>query len=532
MSLRNLIAGAALATGLLAMAADGLAQQAGRGGQAQAPAPTPTGKAAVVRVTGGQVQGLEFGDVSVYRGIPFAAAPTGNLRWRAPQTVKAWSGVKDASANGAACTANEDCLYLNVFKPRAARPGAKLPTMVWIHGGAFTGGSGGTYDGTQFAKKDIVLVSINYRLGRMGWFSHSALTKNAPAGEAVGNYGLQDQIAALKWVKANAAAFGGDPANVTIFGESAGAISVNYLMVSPDARGLFHKAISQSGFGRIEPRPLTASEQQGQAFFDNLNIRGDTPATVAAMRAVPFDQTRGGLGLGAAGVIRDGKTVNTSAVQAFTEGKQARVPYILGGNSNEASLFPTDDPAARLAALTQNRAAMLAAYDPQGRGDAARIVNLIVTDQQITEGDRVLARGHVRLGLPTYAYYFSYLPPAQRATSLGLAHGAEIGYVFGRTTGSPEDLAIGQSANAYWAAFAKYGTPGAAGGPEWPKYDLQREARLEFGVDGPMVREQFAKARLDWLEQNRQTVIASAAAGQGAGRGAAQAGRGGRGGTN
>jgi para-nitrobenzyl esterase len=461
------------------------------------------------------VQGSVYGDIASYRGIPFAAPPVGELRWRAPQPAKAWTGVRDASTYGPACNAAEDCLTVNVWKPASAKAGAKLPVMVWIYGGSFTSGSGSAYDSTSFAKRDIVAVTFNYRLGRAGWFAHPALTKNAPAGEGVGNYGLQDQIAALKWVKANAAAFGGDPNNVTIFGESAGGISVNLLMAQPAARGLFHKAISESGFGRLDPRPLKEAEGFGQTFFAGKGVTGDGADALKTMRALPFAEMMANQPLGSTGPIMDGKTVVISTADAFAQGKEAKVPYLLGGNSNEASLFPTANPAVRLAAITSQRAALDSAYDPDKKGDAARTVNALVTDQLITEPDRLLARLHAKNGQPTYVYYFSYLPPQQRATAMGLAHGAEIGFVFGRSTGNPEDYSTSQAAGAYWASFAKYGDPGAAGGPKWPKYDPATEARLEFGMDGVHVRNQFNKARLDWIEQNRSHVLSTASAGGG-----------------
>src|SRR5689334_19344404 len=206
----------------------------GAGRPPAAPAPVPTGKAAAVKVAGGEVAGLLFDDVAVYRGIPYAAPPVDNLRWRAPQPVVAWKGVREASEFGKSCTAPpagaEDCLYLNVYKPANAKAGAKLPVMFWIHGGGFTGGSGSQYDGSSFVKQGVVYVSINYRMGRAGWFAHPAITKNAPKGEAVDNFGLMDQIAALKWVQANIGAFGGDNKNVTVFGESAGGVSNMYLI--------------------------------------------------------------------------------------------------------------------------------------------------------------------------------------------------------------------------------------------------------------------------------------------------------------
>ena len=549
-SLFNAAAAAGLTLGAMALSAPGWSQQAAPGRGAAAPAPArapapppapPTGKAPIVRVSGGQVEGAFFTpakDIAVYRGIPFAAAPTGDLRWRSPQPVKSWSGVRDGSTYSATCTAAEDCLFLNVYKPADARPGAKLPVMVWIHGGSFTGGSGSIYDGTPFARRGVVYVSINYRLGKSGWFAHPAITKNAPRGEATGNFGLQDKIAALRWVQANIGAFGGDKSNVTAFGESAGAISINYLMTVAPSHGLFHKVIDESGFGRIAARPLAGAESQGKTFFDGKNIIGDSAQTLAAMRAVPWADLQGG----SAGVINDGVLVKENSDEAFEKGHEMKVPYLVGGNSNEYSLFANGSaPAAdRLARITNQRDAALAAYDPTGARNAERIIAAMVSDQNINEPDRALSRAHVRNGQTVYRYFFSYLPPTTRATALGVNHGGEITYVFARNAANmdPQDLATSQAAIAYWTAFAKYGTPGQAGGPDWPKYDLTNEPVMEFGNNGPAVHNGLYNARLDWMTvpANRTQVAASNTQPGGAGRGgaaapAAGAGRGGAGGA-
>jgi para-nitrobenzyl esterase len=470
---------------------------------------TPPKAAAVVAVTGGQVSGAIEDEIAVYRGIPFAAPPVGERRWRAPQPVEPWTGVRDATTFGGTCTASEDCLYVNVYKPADAGRGARLPVMVWIYGGGFTGGSSNLYEGTNFVRKGVVYVSLNYRLGRSGWFSHPALRKNAPGNESVSNYGLQDQIAALKWVQANIGAFGGDNRNVTIFGESAGGVSVNYLMTIPDAKGLFHKVISQSGFGRTDPAPAAESEQAGIQFFSKLGISGDSMDTLKAMRDVPFKQLAGGLALGAAGPILDGKLLKMGTAEAFTKGLEARVPYLLGSNSNEASLWPAENRPARLDAI-RSAVGSLGPYEAAGRGEPARTISLMVTDYYNLEPDRLLARTHTAHGQPVYRYFFSYVPPNARSGP-GLAHGGEIGYTFGRATANPEDAAISAAATAYWVAFAKASNPGSAGGLAWPKYDRATEAALEFGVDGVQVRTKFLTERLDWMEQHSELVSESAA---------------------
>jgi para-nitrobenzyl esterase len=471
----------------------------------------PEGEAPVVAVTGGKTAGGIYGDIAAYRGIPFAAPPVGDLRWRAPQPVKAWTDVRKGIEFGNGCGLGEDCLYLNVYKPANVKPGAKLPVMVWIYGGGFTAGSGDAYESQQFVKNGIIYVTLNYRLGRTGWYSSSAISKNAPKGETVGNYGLQDQIAALKWVQANIAKFGGDPKHVTAFGESAGGISINLLMAIPEAKGLFQQAISESGFARWQPRPLADSNAAGDAYFAEQGITGDGPDALAKMRALPFSAVGTPVVLGNAGPILDGKLVKQGIEEGFAKGLEAKIPYIVGGNSNEASLFPTQDPAARLAKLKASSPGLATAYDSVGAGNINRELSAAVTDFYITEPDRAVARLHAKHGAPTYRYFVSYVTPAQRAAAFGLGHGGELGYVFGRAnaTATAEDMATSQAIIAYWSAFVKYGNPGAAGGVAWPKYDATDPA-LEISVNGPQARTDWLKARLDWSEANHDLVLNSA----------------------
>ena len=380
--------------------------------------------------------------------------------------------------------------------------------MVWIHGGAFLFGSGSGYNGSQFAKQGLVVVTVNYRLGRAGWFAHPALTAENPKG-LLGNYGLMDQIAALQWVKDNIKEFGGDQKNVTIFGESAGAISVNYLMLAPQAKGLFNKALSESGFGRLAARPISSVEQSGVAFAETTGVQGTDAAAAKALRALTWTELAGSVApIGAAEQIlpmADGKMIMGSAADGFAKGMEAHVPYLLGGNSDEASLTRRGlNAAERFASIQQNREAFIAAYDPDGTGDADRIMARLITDTSISEPDRDLARLHAQHGNATYVYHFSYTPAAQRATLFGLPHGGEIIYVFNipRAAGFDEEgKAIASAANRYWAQFAKTGDPDSAGGPVWPKFGLADEYVMEFPSNGvPVVASHFHKARLDWAE--------------------------------
>ena len=478
--------------------------------------PPPALNGPVVKARQGRVQGYVANDVAVFKGLPFAAPPVGDLRWREPKAPAKWSTVRAANTFGATCAQAEDCLYLNIYEPAGAKAGAKLPVMVWIHGGAFIFGSGSAYDGTQFAKQGVIVVMVNYRLGRAGWFAHPALTQENARGP-LGNYGLMDQIAALKWVKDNIPAFGGDARNVTIFGESAGAISINYLMLAPQTRGLYQKAIAESGFGRLAALPLhtadgsRSAEQAGLAFAEKAGVQSSDAAAAKALRALSWeDLTRNVGAIGAADQtlpMADGKLITGTAAAGFARAAEARVPYLVGGNSDEASLTRRGANATeRLGAISDRREEFLAAYDPDKSGDADRIIARLVTDQSISEPDRALARLHSQHGLPTYVYHFSYVPVAQRATLFGLPHGGEIPYVFNSpragTAFDEEGKAISAAANRYWVAFAKAGDPGSAGGPQWPKFDSSDEALLEFGAGGvPVVQKHFHVTRLDWVEQ-------------------------------
>ena len=481
-----------------------------------------------VTITDGALKGVIAGDVVSFKGIPFAAPPVGPLRWKPPQPEAPWTGARDASTFGASCMQagpfgargpqNEDCLTVNVFAPVTHKAGGKLPVMVWIYGGGFVGGTSSYYPGTSFAHDGVVMVSLNYRLGRLGWFAHPGLTKEA-AGSGTGDFGLMDQIAALKWVKANISQFGGDPRNVTIFGESAGAMSVNYLLISPQSRGLFNRAISESGFGRTPGRPLAAAEKLGSDFAAANGIAGDDAAQVAALRALPADVLmKPSAGLDAPDAptpIVDGALVPETVEKAFAEGKQAPVPFILGANSYEASLFGKvrQHPETTLDPLGPRKDGAVKLF---GDGDPAAAASAIWTENAIVEPDRYLARKEVQMGNRAYVYYFSYVPAAIRATAPGVNHGGEIAYVFkmlspveikrGTYTipaATPDDQKISDAIHAYWVSFAKTGEPDSAGGPHWPVYKPDTDAVIDFSNDGVVVRDHFKQEQLDIIEATR-----------------------------
>lgn len=479
-----------------------------------------------VRIKQGALKGSVEGDVAIFKNIPFAAPPVSDLRWRAPRPPAEWSGVRDATSFGPVCmqpnqlpsAESEDCLSLNVWTP-AARSPTPLPVMVWIHGGGFDLGSGVRYNGTAFVHDGVVLVTINYRLGRLGFFAHPALAGNGPDG-TLADFGLLDQIAALKWVRANIRAFGGDSANVTVFGESAGAMSVNYLLASPQARGLFDRAISESGFARSAGTSLQVARSRATAFAKSLGVNGDGPAAAAALRALPADLVVKNppdvVAAGRIGPIIDGVVAKETVVQAFERGDQARVPAIFGGNSFEASLTPgvLKNPEVVLARLGARRDQAVALF---GDGDQAKAAANIITLSLVIEPDRFEALEDAKRGVPAWVYYFSYLPKGVRDEVPGAGHGWEIAYVFDRLTkvdihvppsqqyagialipaATPEDEAIASAMHAYWVAFAKTGAPGSAGGPAWPAVKPDSDAVLEFGVGGPVVHPDFKKTQLD-----------------------------------
>lgn len=501
------------------------------GGQALAADPTAI-------TAFGPVVGEASSGVAAFKGVPFAAPPVGPLRWRAPQPPKAWTAPREAKTYGADCMQNpfpgdaaplgvkpaEDCLYANVWTPEAAlKDKVKRPVMVWIYGGGFVNGgsSPAVYSGDRFARDGVVLVSFNYRVGRFGFFAHPALTAAGADGGMLGNYGLMDQIAALRWVRDNIAAFGGDPGNVTVFGESAGGMSVHALLTAPQAKGLFHKAIIQSGGGRprlLPTLPLTApagqrsAEASGLAFAAKAGVSGTDAAALEALRALPAETVVDGLNMATSntptwggGPMLDGKIMTREPLQAYKAGAWTKMPVMVGATSADGFFFGgTRDQV--FAPFGPRRAEAETLYDPKGDGDIKVYGWAAAGDRMFIEPARIVARLMSAQGAPVYQFRFSYVAESMRGQWWGAPHATEIPFVFDTVDArygaalTPADAAAAKAAHAYWIGFAKSGAPVAPGLPAWPRYEAASDQLLDFSAQGPKSQTDPLKARLDLVE--------------------------------
>lgn len=484
-------------------------------GKERGPVPGPAHQAGtdlVVRTSKGLVEGsLASERVRAFKGIPFAQAPIGGLRWRPPRPAQAWTGVRKAVKFGPAPIQDpemaalvgvsppfsEDCLYLNVWTP-AGRRHERLPVMVWIHGGAFVCGATdqALYDGTHLAGKDVVVVSIGYRVGAPGFLAHPELTREGRGRS--GNYGLLDQIAGLQWVQHNIAAFGGDPHQVTIFGESAGGISVSMLAASPKATGLFQRAISQSGgsFGpprftdkagaALTPTPLRVAEAQGEQ-----SLRAVGAADITAARALP-----------ATDLLKsdtqwwptfDGVVLPGDQYELYQAGRFNDTPVLVGTNSDEGALFadpritPEEFVAQIRAEFGDYSGKILAAYPHATQAEAFTSAKNIIRDGLFAWHTWAWARLQSTKGRgPAYVYYFDQRTPASPD---GASHGADLAYVFGnfdvphQPVPRPEDETLSAQMQDYWVNFARTGNPNGSGLPAWPRFTTRHQTVLQLATE-------------------------------------------------
>ncbi len=491
--------------------------------------PTSTARAqpqVVVDTAEGPVVGVAGDAATAWKGIPFAAPPVGELRWSPPAPAPHRSSPLDATAFGPACPQTttldipglpgppagnrgaEDCLQLNIWAPNAA--GAGLPVMFWIHGGGMIQGSGtdAPYDGANLAtSQNVVVVTTNYRLGALGFLAHEAFVGEQSDYPGAGNYGLLDAIAALRWVRANIAGFGGDPGRVTIFGESAGGVNVCALMAAPAAAGLFHRAIMESGnclprMPSLDPtsHPGPPALEQGNRFAEAIGC-ADATDVAACLRAQDVDKILatmpgeiGVLNPGAEvyGPIVDGTLLAETPGEAFAAGHEQGVPFILGANADEATIFT-----APFQNLTAAQYEALVRLTFPGYGDRALALYPAAAYQSPTlafadvAGDvgfvcpaRWAAGAHARHGAPAYLYHFSYVPGYAETLRLGAHHAIEIPFVFGNIAGlallSPEVRQLTAAMGASWSAFARSGNPGSHDGLAWPRYTPEADALMEF----------------------------------------------------
>lgn len=505
--------------------------------------PSPALSPGVVQVAGGLISGSEVDDVRVYLGIPFAAPPVGELRWRPPQAPEPWDGIRACDTYGPSCPqpgadgfsllpvgeTDEDCLYLNVWAPAAAvspggsddgQPGGsgKLPVMVWIHGGSFATGSGSQamYSGANLARLGAVVVTINYRLGPLGFLAHPELSAEDPSG-ASGNYGLLDQVAALEWVRDNIAGFGGDPENVTVFGESAGGMSVCNLMVSPGAEGLFARGIVQSGpfdsqaAGMDAVLPLAEAEETGRELSRKLGC-DEAPDELAALRDVPADRLVAATGqtmsLGPGGLgfvpVVDGVVLPDDPAALFAAGELHDVDLLVGANADEANLFLMGMPGQSTAQLTEFVREIYAPYDDEVLalfpdevyGSTRAALSKAVTVMGFVASARFAAASVAEAGGDAYLYHFTRRSPF--TLGLGAFHSVEIPYVFGNSmlmldVSGGVDGELSQAMMRYWVSFAQDGDPdgpvpaeGGADAPErpsWPVYDPSTDLSLFLDSD-------------------------------------------------
>lgn len=475
----------------------------------------------VVKAEGGDVSGIGNA-VKSFRGIPYAASPEGQLRWRPPQPAQPWSGVLDGSRFGPDCPQpaeypelrgsgmSEDCLRLNVWTPAKASTD-KLPVMVWIHGGGFRYGSGShpTYDGEALARRGVVVVTINYRLGLLGFLAHPGLAAESPT-HTSGNYGLMDQMAALRWVQRNIAAFGGDPAKVTVFGQSAGAHSISTLLLSPKAKGLFQQAIMQS-VGVMRPQASqTEAQEFGAKYGDIATLRKLSGKELVALQSAAPKSEAPMTVPAMISIVQDGDIVARPDYQAIGSGALPNIPILVGSNADEggkaAKSFVQPTVERYLSFVEQNfrgfESRARAEYGVESEGQIYKAIADMYSDTQFNFGTRELLRAYAKAGLPAYRYLFSRHWDDSKAAPV---HGDELQYAFDNLSASHRgkklpftstDSKVATAMADAWVSFAKTGAPGSPEHVAWSPFKLPQEAYLDF-ADSVRAESGFKSGRLD-----------------------------------
>jgi para-nitrobenzyl esterase len=491
----------------------------------------------VIQLDSGPISGKVEDGVRIFLGIPYAAPPVGELRWKPPQPIASWKQVRNSTVFGPSCPQphqqdagkfSEDCLYLNVWTT-AKKPDERLPVMVWIHGGAFNIGSGSQpeFDGRNLARKGVVVVNFNYRLGPLGFLVHPLLSKES-AQDTSGNYGLLDQIAALKWVQRNIAAFGGDPHRVTIFGESAGSKSVTLLMISPLAAGLFQRAIAESGGPMIGSEYLNPAydgnmakaSKRGQELASRLGC-GNTGDVLAALRAKSAQELVKAAGVKAGGFddeglyftpVFDGRVLPKDPVAAYSGGQQHDVPLIIGSNLNEGNYFIQDEKDLTMekyqsflkSKFADNWARAFELFPAREAKDVAPALDRILTVAGYAQPARFVAQSMEQKKSKAYLYQFTRRPGTAMARRLGVYHSVDLAYVFGNMNKSDgyddTDLRLSQNIMNYWVNFAKTGNPNGQGLADWPAYNSKSDLNLEFS-DTIHTNKHLFKKECDFLNR-------------------------------
>lgn len=490
--------------------------------------------APIVQIQSGRIAGLQQQGVDIFLGIPYAKPPVGDLRWQRPLTASAWRGIRQATSFGASCMQaplpgdaaplpdnySEDCLTLNIWRPSHFK--GPTPVMVWVHGGGFVNGGSASpvYDGAAFARAGVIFVSFNYRLGRLGFFAHPAMDGTM----FVGNFGLTDQIKALRWVQDNIIQFGGDPRNVTLFGESAGGYSINALLSSRFGRDLFQKAIIQSGNGRHSlagEQTWQQAKAVGVAFATAHGINGTDKAALQALRALPATEVTGDLNMWNMGQNRatysgpmiDGQVVEKEPQDAYQRGDFARVPLLVGANSADLGFVMTQ-PNNRAAVLAQfGSAAEAAAIAYANVADKNALAYQVAMQKMMLEPARFVARTFAEKNTPVWQYRFGYVAQHQQATWAGAPHASEIPFIFNTLSAvygdkiTAEDQQVANMMQQYWVNFAKTANPNSASLPEWQQYQQASDRLLWIAPQGVSATQSLTdpqKSQLDLVEKLQQ----------------------------